>query len=156
MRERNWKAVGVAAGLAVAAALSVAACGSDEGSPQPKAEVAPFSPGTAEQLASASDQVAEELEAGDTCAAAHSADDLSAAVSEADIPAVIRPEIEAAARQLVDEINCEPIVEKKKKEKDEEKKHREDRGDESTGSGPGPPGHGGEPPGQAKKHGEEG
>ena len=51
----------------------------------------PISAATAGHLAKLSDRVASDLDAGDTCHAAHAADDLRAAVEEADLPASRAP-----------------------------------------------------------------
>jgi hypothetical protein len=148
--------MGVAAVIAVAASGSLAACGSDEDSP-PTKTVAALPAATAERLAKQSERIADQLDAGDTCTAAHSADDLDSAVGDADVPAELRRELEAATEQLVNSVNCPPPPEPpeeetKKKEEDEEKKQKDEgRGEEE--SDPGPPGQGGDlPPGQKKKY----
>ena len=159
MRTGNLKAVGLAILLALAA-LGLVACGSG-GSDTTVPEPPPVSATTADHLAKLSDRVASELDAGDTCNAAHAADDLRSAVEESDLPATLRPGVDEVAGRLVDEVNCPPPPpppepeekEKKKKEKDE---HNKDQGgdDEFT-----PPGHakdgGFVPPGHAKLKGEE-
>ena len=147
-----------AAGLAISLALAplaLAACGSD-GREATVSQAPPISAETAGHLAKLSDRVATDLDAGDTCHAAHAADDLQAAVQEADIPAPMRPNVEAAAGRLVDEVNCPPppppTPVKKPKKQDEQ-------GDQNNGDrGQIPPGHakhgGIGPPGQAKLRGE--
>jgi hypothetical protein len=99
-----------------------------------------------------------DLDAGDTCHAAHAADELHSAVENADMPTSMRPQVDAVAGRLVDEVNCPPPPpapepEKTKPKPDEHGKHH---GDEHFV----PPGHvkhgGLVPPGHAKLKGEEG
>jgi hypothetical protein len=153
----NQKARALVATLALATVPVLAACGSSDDSGE-----ASLSSTTAEELASQSEQIAEELEAGDDCAAAHSADDLDAAVAEAEIPEELRTEVEGATQQLVDQVNCEQpedttteetTTEQTTTEEEEKPKHDEKGKDEDSS---GPPGHGGEAPGQAKKLSAEG
>jgi hypothetical protein len=162
----NPKAMGATAAIALAAVAMLVACGSEE-DPASTQTVASLPAATAERLARQSKRIADQLDAGDTCTAAHSADDLAAAVDDADVPAELRSELEAATESLVNSVNCppppEPPEDEKKKEekkkeekkeekKKEEKKKEEDHGDESDS---GPPGPGGElPPGQEKKYEE--
>jgi hypothetical protein len=144
----NLRLFGVAITVALAA-LAVSACGSSEDGP---AAVQPaVSRDTADQLAKISDRIASDLDAGDTCHAAHAADDLKAAVEQSDLPDSMRSSVDETAGRLVDEVNCPPPPppppEEKKKPK--EKKHEEDHhGGEHKN-----PGHGGTPPGQAKLQG---
>jgi hypothetical protein len=166
---KRWKAALPALGLAYAA-LVIAACGSSE-EPTTTTPPPPVSASTAEHLAKLSDRIATDLDAGATCDAARAADDLMAAVEEADLAATLRPGVEEVASRLVNEVNCpppppppEPEKEEKKKEekkKDEEEKKGEEKKKEEGNQGPGGdeskgrPGHsGGLPPGQAKLKGE--
>jgi hypothetical protein len=148
------KAMGVAT-VALAAALSLSACGSDE-TPSPTTTAASLPAEASERLAKRSEEVAEKLESGDTCGAAHKADELDAAVAEAEIPAELRSEIQDATQQLVNSVNCPPPREPEEDEKKKKKEEKEDGRDESShdeDSTPGPPGHGGDlPPGQEKKY----
>jgi hypothetical protein len=156
---KRWKAGAPALGAALAA-LVIASCGSgDEATtttPRP-----PLSASTADDLAKLSNRIAANLDAGLTCDAAIAADELMAAVEEADLAATIRPGIEEVATRLVNEVNCPPPPpppEPKEKKKQEDEKKLEG-GDEKTGEKDesGPAGHsGGLPPGQAKLKGEEG
>ena len=98
MRTGTSRAVGASIVLALGLALS--ACGSGGGGD------AALSPSTASRLAAVSDEIASDLDAGDTCTAAHRADDLAAAVQSADLPEGIRSQVESTASQLVDEVNC--------------------------------------------------
>jgi predicted small lipoprotein YifL len=129
-------------------ALGLAACGSggQENTAPPPPSV---SAATADHLAKLSDRIASDLDDGLTCDAAHAADDLSAAVEDADLAATLRPGVEEVATRLVNEVNCPPPPPPPEPEK---KKH--EKGDEHKGGGLKPPGHGGEPPGQAKLGGE--
>lgn len=146
------KTMGVGAVIVLAAGWGLAGCGSDD--PQPTETAAQLSTATATRLAGQSERIADQLDSGDTCGAAHSADELDGAVAEAEIPAEIRAELEAATEQLVNSVNCPPPPEpkaKKEKAKENGDEGEEDGGDE--GSGDGPPGHDGElPPGLQDKY----
>jgi hypothetical protein len=158
----NRKAVGVVAALA-SAGLFLAACGGS-GDRTTTRQLPAVAPSTAGQLAKLSDRVASDLDAGDTCHAAHAADDLKSAVEEADLPATMRTSVDTVAGQLVDQVNCPPpplTDEERKKLEEEQKKLEEQQKHESDhhggDHGPKPPGHGGKlPPGQAKLKGEPG
>jgi len=161
-----WTGNSRPAGLAILvalAALVLGACGSGGGDttkPQPP----PVSAATAGHLAKLSERVASDLDAGDTCHAAHAADDLRAAVQESDLPANLRPGVDEVAGNLVDQVNCPPPPPAPPPEKKPEKPKDEDHGDQHHGdqhhggdNGPKPPGHGGKlPPGKAKLKGEPG
>jgi hypothetical protein len=158
---RGWLVI-----LLAPAALVLGACGSGDGDttkPQPP----PVSAATAAHLAKLSDRVASDLDAGDTCDAAHAADDLKAAIQESDLPANLRPGVDAVAGDLVDQVNCPPPPPpppppEKKPEKPEPKHHGEQQqnGDENQGGKHGDNGDHGPggkvPPGQAKIKGEPG
>jgi hypothetical protein len=161
---KRWKAAASATVLALAA-LVIAACGS--GGETSTVQPPPVSAATADRLAKLSDRIASDLDAGDTCHAAHAADDLSAAVREADLPASLRPGIETVATDLVNQVNCPPPPpppepeKKPKKPKDEHGNgNGHGQGDEQGKGGdkhPGHSDHGGlVPPGQAKLKGEDG
>jgi hypothetical protein len=161
MRTGNLKTAGAAV-LLVFAAIGLGACGSG-GSGSTVAQRPPVSAATADRLAKLSDRIASDLDSGDTCHAAHAADDLRAAVEESDLPANLRPGVDEVATSLVDQVNCPPPPpppEEKKKPDENKDQHGGDRhgGDEhGSDHGPGPPGHGGKlPPGQAKLKGEPG
>jgi hypothetical protein len=161
---RGWLAIPLAV-----AALVLSACGSG-GTDTTKPEPPPVAAATAGHLAKLSDRVASDLDAGDTCDAAHAADDLKAAVEESDLPANLRPGVDAVAGDLVDQVNCPPPPPPPPAEKKPEKPHREHQGgDHQEGNHQGgeqkpkpkpkpkPPGHGGKvPPGKAKLEGEPG
>ena len=143
-------------------ALVMAACGGSGDEATTTTPPPPVSASTADRLARLSNRVATNLDAGLTCDAAIAADELMAAVEEADLSATLRPGVEEVATRLVNEVNCpppppppEPEKEKKDKKK-EEKKQEEGEGDDGSGNLKGPSDNGGIPPGQAKLKGEEG
>jgi len=148
MATGKLRAAGLAISLALAA-LALAACGSG-GDATTVAQPPPISPETAGHLAKLSDRVASDLDSGDTCHAAHAADDLRSAVEDSDIPQSMRPDVEAVAGRLVDEVNCPPPPPppEPKKPKDEHPPPHHDEG-------PHPPGHDHHPPpGHEKLNGE--
>jgi hypothetical protein len=166
-----WMGIRQVAGLAMllgAVALVLAGCGSADDTTTTTARPV-VSPATADHLAKLSDRIASDLDAGDTCHAAHAADDLSAAVDESDLPANLRPGVETVAGDLVNQVNCPPPPpppepekpEKPKKPKHDEHGNGNEQGNGDHGSGhdekskPGHSDHGGfVPPGQAKLKGE--
>jgi hypothetical protein len=135
VKSRSSKAVALAGGLAVMA-LGLGACGSDDDSesaePRP-----PISVATAKQLASLSEEIATDLDAGDTCTAAARADDLADAIESARIDGRLRPGIEEVATELVNQVNCPPPPEPEKKdeEKKDEEKEDDEKGKEGEGEG---------------------
>lgn len=140
------------------AALSLGACGSS-GDGTTVAQPPPISPETAGHLSKLSDRVASDLDAGDTCHAAHAADDLRAAVEDADLPASMSADVDAVAGRLVDEVNCPPPPPppepKKKKDEGHDGHGGDHHGDENGFIPPGQAKHGGlGPPGKAKLKGE--
>jgi hypothetical protein len=145
MRIPSLKAMGAVSAVAIAAGLSLAACGSEEEAPPPKT-VPAVSASTANQLAERSERIAEQLDSGDVCGAAHSADELDGAVAEAEVSAELRAELESATERLVNSVNCPPPPEPEKKEKDKDDKDEDGESD----SGPPPP-EGDLPPGLRKK-----
>ena len=152
------KAVGALLLLALLA-LGVAGCGSEDETPTaPKPP--PISAATANQLATLSEQVASDLDAGETCDAAIAADELKGAVEDADLSASLRPGVQEVVGRLVDEVNCPPPPpepEPKKPKKEEKQKPKHDDEEHGGDEGEFGPGHsGGLPPGQAKIKGEAG
>jgi hypothetical protein len=169
---KRWTAGATALGLALAT-LAVAGCGSDDETttttPPP-----PVSAATADRLAKLSNRIATNLDGGSTCDAAIAADELMAAVEEADLAGTLRPGVEEVATRLVNEVNCPPPppppepetkkddeVKKAEEKKAEEKKAEENKGEgggdeNGRGEDVGPPDAGGIPPGKAKLKGEEG
>ncbi len=153
------RTAGPAIVLAVAA-LVLASCGSGGGADSTVAQQPPVSAETAGQLAKLSDRVATDLDAGDTCHAAHAADDLRAALEDADLPATMRAGADAVAGRLVYQVNCPPPPpppEPKKKYNRPENHGGDHHGGNNGFTPPGHAKHGGlVPPGQAKLKGEEG
>jgi hypothetical protein len=161
MRKGNLRAAGAAFAL-VLAALGLLGCGSsssDTTTTGPALDAA-----TAGHLAKLSDRIATDLDAGETCTAAHAADDLAAAVQDAQLPDSLRSGVDAAAGRLVDQVNCPPPPPPPPKEKKEEKKPKHEEhgkhGEHPGGEQHAPPGHSQDggivPPGQAKLKGEPG
>ena len=149
----TWRAI---APLALFALLAggLSACGS--GSETTTTRVPPpLSAATADHLAKLSNRIATDLDAGETCSAAHAADDLQAAVEGADLATTIRSGVAQVASRLVDEVNCPPPPPPAPEPAKQKPKH--DEGDQNHQGDPKPPGHGGKlPPGQAKLKGEGG
>jgi hypothetical protein len=146
--------------LLALAALGLGACGSG-GSDSTVAQKPPVSAATADRLAKLSDRIATDLDAGDTCHAAHAADDLRAAVEDSDLSATLRPGVDAAAGRLVDQVNCPPPPpppepEKKKKPNEGDEHGNDHHGGENGFNPPGHSKHGGLGPGHAKLKGEPG
>jgi hypothetical protein len=157
MSTGKLRAAGLAISLALAA-LALAGCGSsgEETTTAVKRPTVPAA--TADHLAKLSNTVASDLDAGSTCEAAYAADELQAAIGEANLPASMRSSVDDAAGRLVDQVNCPPpptTTEEDKKPK-KEKKPKDEEGDHDH-EGPHPPGHskhgGFVPPGQAKLKG---
>ncbi len=167
MRTGIRKAAGLAI-LLVLSPIALAACGSGDDTTTTATRPA-VSRETADQLAKLSNEVASDLDVGETCSAAIAADDLKAAVEQSDLPADIRPGVDEVVTDLVNQVNCPPPPppepEKKPKEpKDKGNEHgkgdEHGPGGENGPGGDGKPGrsdHGGfVPPGQAKIKGEKG
>ena len=155
MSTGKLRAAGLAISLALAA-LVLGACGSG-GDGSTVVQPPPIAPDTAGHLAKLSDRVASELDSGDTCHAAHTADDLRAAVENADIPASMQAGVDEVTGRLVDEVNCPPPPPPPEPKKKPDY-HKDQHGDEHHGDEHAPPGHekhgGPVPPGQAKLKGE--
>ncbi len=144
------KTMGVGAAIALAAGWGLTACGGSD-DPPPTKTVAALPAATAERLAGKSERIADQLDSGDICGAAHSADELDGAVAESEVPAELRSELEAATEQLVNSVNCPPPPEPKKDEKQGEEGGRDTGHDEDSGDGS--PGHADDlPPGLEKKY----
>jgi hypothetical protein len=158
MSEGKPRAVGLAISL-VLAILALAGCGSSGG--ETTAVKRPTVPAaTADHLAKLSNTVASDLDAGSTCEAAYAADQLQAAIEEANLPTSMRSTVDDAAGRLVDQVNCPPppttTEEDKKPKKPKEPKpvegdHHDEGHDHSKPHGH----HGKPPPGQAKLKGGE-
>jgi hypothetical protein len=136
----NLKAFALAITLATAS-LALAGCGSDSGPDTPTKPAVPAA--TANRLASLSDEVASDLENGETCTAAGDADELLAAVQDAQLPPSLSSGVESAAQSLVNEVNCPPPPPPEpepKKHKEEHKKDEHKDGKPSNPTGQLPPG----------------
>jgi hypothetical protein len=116
--------------VAVTLAIALAACGGGTTSTS-RAPALPRS--VANELASKSDEIADALENGDQCGAAHHADELKervdAAIADGRIPPAFQDELVGAATDLQNEINC---VEKKPEHKDEDKSEKKGPGSATT------------------------
>ena len=146
------------------ATLVLTACGSSE---EPTTTARPVvSSATADRLARLSNRIASDLDSGDVCHAAHAADDLQTAIQESDLPANLRPGVDAVAGDLVDQVNCPPPPApppppEPQKKPQKPKQGQDDPGQRKGGGGDEhgqpEPEHGGlAPPGQAKLKGEQG
>ena len=97
-------------GTVVALTLALSACGADDEAREPAGPKLP--PALATALAAQSDQIAENLAAGDECAADLQAQAMRAhvgdAVGSSQVPPTLGREMSAAARSLDDGIVCEP------------------------------------------------
>jgi hypothetical protein len=150
--------------LLALAALCLAACGSGSDTTTTRDRPA-VSAGTADRLAKLSDRIASDLDGGDICHAAHAADELRSAVEESDLPATLRPGVDAAAGRLVDQVNCPPPPPPPAPAPPQEKKPKKDEHGNQDNQGHGGdqnsnPGHskngGFVPPGKAKLKAEPG
>jgi hypothetical protein len=164
-----WMGIRKASGPAMLlclATLGLTACGSSEESTTTARPA--VSSATADRLARLSNRIASELGSGDVCHAAHAADDLQKAIQESDLPANLRPGVDAVAGDLVDQVNCPPPpappppAPPPREPQKKPQKPKQGQGDQGKGKGGGgeehgQPEHGGlAPPGQAKLKGEQG
>ena len=130
---------GRASAAALVVAVALAACGGDDGaSNEVETAAAPTLPrALAEELALASDDVAELLEAGDGCAASERAADLRertlAAVESGEVPPELEEPLVTAVERLASRIACEPPV----TEDDDEDEDDDDNGNRGKGKGKG-------------------
>jgi hypothetical protein len=97
---------------------------------------------TAEQLASASDAVADALDAGDVCGAAGLADELNGqvvdAINAAQIPSAYQEDLQARANELVNEVNCPHTTTEEEKPKKDKKKKKAAEQEETVPTEPPP------------------
>jgi uncharacterized lipoprotein YmbA len=95
----------------------------------------------AEQLAGRSDEIARQLDAGDTCGAAHTADrlrtELTAAINAGAIPTLYLEDLSSSVNELQAQLQCNPAADEdddgngKGKGHDKEKKRKKhDGGDD--------------------------
>jgi hypothetical protein len=88
--------------------LAVAGCGGEDNPPNnaPRIDAA-----AATQLAQRSEEIAQLIDDGDVCTAAHRADDLLAVaeqeVAKGTVPPALAAELTSKAKALQDEVNCE-------------------------------------------------
>jgi outer membrane PBP1 activator LpoA protein len=115
---------------ALTLAIVLAACGGGGGS-NATAERPTLPRSVAEDLAAQSDQIADALERGDVCGAAHLADELKdavdAAVAGGRIPAAFQDEVERTATELQNGVNCD-----EDEQQDEDKGKKNDHADTTT------------------------
>jgi hypothetical protein len=129
--------------VAVACAATLAGCGGGDGDGEREREPPRIPSAVANELAERSDAVADKIEAGDVCAAAHEADALEDRVekliAEGQIPQRYRDELREEAIWLRDEVNCPqpPPPQEKEKEDEEEKKEEDDNKGKGNGEGDG-------------------
>jgi hypothetical protein len=144
---------GRASAAALVVAVALAACGGDDSaSTEAETAAAPTFPrALAEELAVASDDVAQLLEAGDGCAASKRAAELReqalAAVDSGDVPPELERPLVTAVERLASRIVCEPASTEdddedddergkgKAKGKDKDKKNDEDEDDDDSPNG---------------------
>jgi hypothetical protein len=138
----------VAKGLAAAlAALSCAAvlagCGGGEAEPERRTEPPRIPSAVADELAERSEAVADKIEAGDVCGAAHEADALEdrveALIAAGDIPRRYQDELQSEAVWLRDRVNCPEAAPppEEDEEEQEEKEEEDDKKDKGKGNGEG-------------------
>ena len=107
---------GRASAAALVVAVALAACGGDDSaSNETETAAAPSLPrALAEELAAASDDVADLLEAGDGCAASERAAELReqtlAAVESGAVPSALERPLATAVERLATQIVCEPAT----------------------------------------------
>jgi len=138
---------GRASAAALVVAVALAACGGDDSaSNETETAAAPSLPrALAEELAAASDDVADLLDAGDGCAASERAAELReqtlAAVASGAVPSALERPLATAVERLATQIVCEPATieedddegnrgKGKAKGKDKDKDKDKDKGDD--------------------------
>jgi hypothetical protein len=114
--------------IAVGVALALAGCGGS--SNQTVQRQAELPQALASDLADRSDAVADALDAGDECKAAHLADELKnaveAALASGDVPTEFEAELERNATDLQNDVNCP-------EKKDEEHGKEDNKGQDTKG-----------------------
>jgi hypothetical protein len=98
----------------------------------------PIQGAVAEQLAGRSDEIAKQLDAGDTCGAAHTADrlrnELTAAINAGAIPALYLEDLSSSVNELQAQLQCNPPADEddhgKGKGRDKEKKDKKHDGED--------------------------
>lgn len=115
------------AAAALVVVVALAACGGDDSaSNETETAAAPTLPGAlAEELALASDEVADLIEAGDGCAASERAAELRertlAAVESGEVPAELEDPLVTAVEALATDIVCEPAATEDEEDDDEDR-----------------------------------
>jgi outer membrane biosynthesis protein TonB len=155
MRTSSSTTKGVLSTLMLLALLgtAIAGCGDDSDSQEPDPQIPAAVAG---RLAELSDEAADELAAGDGCAAQETVDELEHQVelSRAQVPQELRAELEGGVQKLAAKIECvpEPVIEEpvpeaepepkpeqkekpKEKPKEEEKEEKEEEESEDCPPG---------------------
>lgn len=138
---------GLVSAAALVVAVALAACGGDDSASDETSTAAAASlpQSVAEELALASDDVAELLEAGDGCAASDRAAELRertlAAVENGDVPAALEQPLLTAVERLAAQIVCEPATTEEEDEEDDRGKGKgkakgKDKDDEEDDDSP--------------------
>jgi hypothetical protein len=128
-RAGTVKTVRPSAGTLAALTLAIvlAACGG--GADTTAAQAAALPRAVADDLAAKSDEIADALDRGDQCGAAHHADELKdeveAAVADGRVPAAYQGELERTATELQNAVNCD---ERGKENKDQDQDQDQGKG----------------------------
>ena len=116
---------------ALTLAIVLAACGG--GSDTTGGQAAALPRAVADDLAAKSDEIADALDRGDQCGAAHHADELKdkveAAIADGRVPAAYQDELERTATELQNDVNCDGHG---KEHKDEDKGKKKGHADTTT------------------------
>jgi hypothetical protein len=116
---------------AMALAVVLAACGGGSDTTAGQAGALPRA--VADDLAAKSDEIADALDRGDQCGAAHHADELKdeveAAIADGRVPAAYQGELERTATELQNNVNCD---ERGKEHKAEDKGKGKKKGHDDT------------------------
>ena len=121
---------------ALTLAIVLAACGGGA-SDTTAGQAAALPRAVADDLAAKSDEIADALDRGDQCGAAHHADELKdeveAAVADGRVPAAYQGELERTATELQNAVNCdERGKENKDKDKDQDQGKGKKKGHDDT------------------------
>jgi hypothetical protein len=136
-RAGTVKTVRPSAGTLAALTLAIvlAACGG--GSDTTARQAAALPRAVADELAAKSDEIADALDRGDQCGAAHHADELKdeveAAIADGRVPAAYQGELERTATELQNEVNCdEHGKENKDQDQDQDQGKGKKKGHDDT------------------------
>jgi outer membrane murein-binding lipoprotein Lpp len=131
MQRRKTRARRPELGAVLAAALTLAGCGS--GSEERAARLPKLSPPVAAALAALSDEVAQTLATGDSCRALRVARQLQqetvAAINAGRVPAPFQEQLGSTVGDLVSRIRCVPAVSPHDSGKHKGKDKKKDEGD---------------------------